>query len=794
MIRFADMDGDGHADFLAVAEDGSIRMWKNNGIIGSKGKSIKFADLDGDGKADIISVDSKGRAQAWLNQGVDSWKSIGEIAPGLDEDLSSSRIEFIDVNGDKRADYLVIYGGGSVKAYLNNGNIPDAGKGRIWQQPIVISPGVGEPGSKVQFADLNGDGYADFLIVFDGGAVDAWLNQKNVPPTDGGRIWGSRSTIATGVGQPGSKVRFADLNGDGKAEYIIQYDGGAADGYFNNGNIPENGKDRNWSKMGTIAAGVSDQGPVQYADINGDGKADYLVVHDSGKVDAYINICDWKPRGDGNIGGSDPGDGNVGGGDPGDGNIGTGTRTSTPPSTEPTKIASCEGSDCEYPWVALGDSFSAGPGAGAKYADGGGDCFRRVGSYPAQLSQKFPFEGNDMQFYSCTRAKVPGLLKQIEEITGKPRLATLSIGGNDLGFARILRACIFKPGGPWSDDCDETIARSRRIIDNDLEEKLNEAYDTLFERLGSDYRVKAFIQLYPNFFKEDTTWCNDHSMGVYPGIGYHPKVTNELRRKLNKMGDYARDKMKEFIDTYVKKQTWVENRLFYLDGKDTRVYPGHRFCEEGVTKFNDPKTWFFRAFGDDTPTVSAQDVLDEYDPDTCADDPKFEDDDTFAWYCETARGLADLNDGDRAAFLTATPETITKAFHPKTAAFSSIADWHYQYIRQLAWPPEKDHDKGKLQCKTSRDEESDMHFASRGEMEKAVEEFCDAAASGGINPGIIEGIYNDLYVSVTEVEEEGCATIDVGSDEFVDLCKSRLMNPVDECKSSHLSPRAFVRS
>lgn len=35
MIRFADMTGDGKSDFLAVGNDGSIRMWKNLGIAGT---------------------------------------------------------------------------------------------------------------------------------------------------------------------------------------------------------------------------------------------------------------------------------------------------------------------------------------------------------------------------------------------------------------------------------------------------------------------------------------------------------------------------------------------------------------------------------------------------------------------------------------------------------------------------------------------------------------------------------------------------------------------------------------
>lgn len=306
MVRFADMDGDGLADFLAIEDDGSIRMWKNLGIVVEKDSSLRFADLTGDGKADIISVDARGRARAWINEGGGKWNPVGEISAGWDEDLSSSRIEFADVNGDGRADYLIIYGGGAVKAYLNYGTLPNTGD-RFWHPGVVISNGVSEPGSKVRFADVDGDGYADYLVVHDGGAVKGYLNSQNIPPKDGKRIWQEGRTIATGVGQPGSKVRFADLTGDGKAEYIIQYDGGAADGYLNMGNIPPAGKERNWGRMGVIAKGVSPQGEVHYADIDGDGKADYLVSFNGGGVTAYINNYKWKHELPGNGDGSDSG-------------------------------------------------------------------------------------------------------------------------------------------------------------------------------------------------------------------------------------------------------------------------------------------------------------------------------------------------------------------------------------------------------------------------------------------------------------------------------------------------------
>jgi hypothetical protein len=45
--------------------------------------------------------------------------------------------------------------------------------------------------------------------------------------------------VATGVGEPRSKILFADLTGDGKAKYTVQYYGGSAKAYRNTGNIAD---------------------------------------------------------------------------------------------------------------------------------------------------------------------------------------------------------------------------------------------------------------------------------------------------------------------------------------------------------------------------------------------------------------------------------------------------------------------------------------------------------------------------------------------------------------------------
>ncbi len=72
----------------------------------------------------------------------------------------------------------------------------------------------------VHFADLNGDGKAEYLYVDGSGAVTAFLNLGG--PDDGPNAakisWLLSGIIATGVGGNRSSVQFADLDGDGRAE------------------------------------------------------------------------------------------------------------------------------------------------------------------------------------------------------------------------------------------------------------------------------------------------------------------------------------------------------------------------------------------------------------------------------------------------------------------------------------------------------------------------------------------------------------------------------------------------
>jgi lysophospholipase L1-like esterase len=303
-VRFADINGDGRADFLDVAPNSSVRAWTNDGTdsqghqkwgppstiadgVGDPGGQIQFADLNGDGKADYLDVAPNSSVKAWLSGGPNPnggyyWFPQGVIASGVGD--SGSQIQFADINHNGKADYLDVNpANGSTKQWKNGG--PGSGGDWLWFPQGTITAGNV---ARIVYADLNGDHKADYLQVNADSSVKAWLNGG--PNSSGGDwLWFPQGTIASGVGAPGSTVRFADLNGDGKADYLVVNANGSVQAWLNGG-PNSSGGDWLWFPQGTIASGVGDPGgQIQFADLNGDGKADYLDVAPNSSVKAWLN-------------------------------------------------------------------------------------------------------------------------------------------------------------------------------------------------------------------------------------------------------------------------------------------------------------------------------------------------------------------------------------------------------------------------------------------------------------------------------------------------------------------------
>ncbi|KAL8671615.1 MAG: hypothetical protein Q9168_003888 [Polycauliona sp. 1 TL-2023] len=217
------------------------------------------------------------------------WNQYGELlnGAGLGQDLypgqpDSHAVTFADLNGDGRDDFIWIGPNGEITAFVNGGQADDGHW--IWNpQPAKIAGGVGGKRGEIQFADLNGDGRAEYLWVHADGSVDVWLNVQG--PSETATIldinWSGQTRSIGGIGRDGAGVRFADLNGDRRAEYIYVQDNGQLIVYLNTGS-QDNGPNAgviNWSLQAQTSTGIaSTRGETVLADINGDGRSEVLKV------------------------------------------------------------------------------------------------------------------------------------------------------------------------------------------------------------------------------------------------------------------------------------------------------------------------------------------------------------------------------------------------------------------------------------------------------------------------------------------------------------------------------------
>ena len=267
--------------------------------------AVRFADLNGDGRDDYIWVGANGEITAFVNGGQAAdghwiwYPQPSLIASGVGG--TRDQIILADLNGDGRAEYLWVHPDGSVDVWLNQQKPTETASTLAinWFKQTMSATGIGRDGQGVRFADLNGDGRAEYLYVDDIGAVTVYLNGggKDNGPNAGNIVWIPQTQSATGVGGHRNNTVFADINGDGRADYLeVSRTSGSVDEWYNGG-----GKDTgpnaaviNWIPIvPAIATGVGTDGHgVTFGDINGDGRAEYLDVDpNTSAVNMWFNGC-----------------------------------------------------------------------------------------------------------------------------------------------------------------------------------------------------------------------------------------------------------------------------------------------------------------------------------------------------------------------------------------------------------------------------------------------------------------------------------------------------------------------
>jgi lysophospholipase L1-like esterase len=140
-------------------------------------------------------------------------------------------------------------------------------------------------------------------------------------------------------------------------------------------------------------------------------------------------------------------------------------------------------------YVALGDSYASGAGAGS-YVDG--SCRRSSNAYPALRGKEFP----SFKFVACSGATTKSLKSQFRALTPATTLVTITIGGNDLGFVDVMTTCTLN----GDKSCEKRVGKARDFARDQLPARLDATYATIRDAApGAELVVLGYPRLFtPN--------------------------------------------------------------------------------------------------------------------------------------------------------------------------------------------------------------------------------------------------------------------------------------------------------
>ncbi len=197
-------------------------------------------------------------------------------------------------------------------------------------------------------------------------------------------------------------------------------------------------------------------------------------------------------------------------------------------------------------YVALGDSYSSGTGT-RSYIDDGTSCQRSTLAYPSLVAAA---RGYSLNFRACSGATVSEVTNtQLSALSAATNYVTISVGGNDAGFADVLTEC----ATPWwAGDCDGAIDAAQAFINGTLPGRLSTLYGSISSRAPG---ATVVVVGYPRIFMGED--CN-------AGTWFSP----EEQARLNQTADLLNDRTR----------TAATSRGFSFANPTSR-FIGHAVCD-----------------------------------------------------------------------------------------------------------------------------------------------------------------------------------------------------------------------
>ena len=197
-------------------------------------------------------------------------------------------------------------------------------------------------------------------------------------------------------------------------------------------------------------------------------------------------------------------------------------------------------------YVALGDSYSSGVGAG-DYTSASGSCDQSTNAYGqlwanANSPSSFSFE-------ACSGATTTNVLdSQLAPLNSSTSLVSITIGGNDVGFSSVMETCVLDS----TSSCVSAVDTAESEAENQLPAKL----DAVYSAIASDAPNAHVVVLgYPELYDlSQSSGC----------IGLSTTDRTDLNQAADTLDNVIQTQAEDYGFTYV----------------DVRPYfSGHEICD-----------------------------------------------------------------------------------------------------------------------------------------------------------------------------------------------------------------------
>lgn len=146
-------------------------------------------------------------------------------------------------------------------------------------------------------------------------------------------------------------------------------------------------------------------------------------------------------------------------------------------------------------YVALGDSYSSGVGAGSE----SGSCDQSPHAFPVLwAAANAPASFTNVTCSGATTGDV--VSGQLSSLSSSTTLVSITIGGNDAGFSSVMETCVLES----TSSCESAVTAAEQYANNTLPGQL----DTTLADIRADApNAKIIVLDYPDFYDLSVGFC-----------------------------------------------------------------------------------------------------------------------------------------------------------------------------------------------------------------------------------------------------------------------------------------------